>query len=143
MEHEQEGNDISYDYDKYDDEETISGHGCGCFRVFSYFSTRPYDGESTAFIYHRSGDVLDNESWLMSRLKAIKEFSEVVAGPKWKNFIRKFSKKQPRRGNSPFQYDPESYALNFNDVSGDAGDDESLPRSFSVRYAPHSRSMAS
>lgn len=142
MEHEHEGNDISNDYYDYDNEEFVSSTGCGCFRLFYNVDTRQQNGESTAFIYHRSGDVLDNENWLIYRLKRLKEFSELVAGPKWKNFIRSFSKK-PRKGNSAFQYDPESYALNFNDNCDIVGDDDLLPRSFSTRFASHSRSMSS
>ncbi|PWA82136.1 hypothetical protein CTI12_AA177610 [Artemisia annua] len=139
MEHEQEGNDMSHDYYNYEDDEMVNSNGCGCFRLFSHFDTRHHGEESASFINHRRGDVLDNESWLMSRFMRLKEFSEFVAGPKWKNFIRKFSKK-PRKGNSSFQYDPQSYALNFN---GDSNDDDLLPRSFSTRFAPHSGSMAS
>ncbi|GJY49188.1 hypothetical protein Tco_0439144 [Tanacetum coccineum] len=131
MEHEQQGNDMSHDYYNYDDDEMVSSNGCGCFRVLSYFHTRHHVEESTAFIYHRPGDVTDNDSWLMSRFMRLKEFSEFVAGPKWKNFIRKFSKK-PRKGNVSFQYDPHSYALNFN---GDVNDDDLLHRSFSTRMA--------
>ncbi|XP_076898282.1 uncharacterized protein LOC143551822 [Bidens hawaiensis] len=140
MDHDQQPNHISNDYYNHDCEDIVFTNGCGCFRLFSYFDTRHHDGETTSFIYHRAGDVLDNDGWLMTRFKNMKEFSEVVAGPKWKNFIRRFSKK-PRKGNSPFQYDPESYALNFND-SGGGGDDDSLPCSFSTRFAPHSRPMA-
>ncbi|XP_071726819.1 uncharacterized protein [Rutidosis leptorrhynchoides] len=145
MEHEQEGNyHISNDYYNYNDEEVISSSGCGCFRLFSYFDIRHQDGESSAFIYHRTGDVADDDSWFMNRFKTLKEFSELVAGPRWKNFIRKFSKK-PRKGNSPFQYDPESYALNFNNSNGgiNGDDDDMLPSSFSTRFAPHSRSSMS
>ncbi|KAI3496033.1 hypothetical protein L1887_38383 [Cichorium endivia] len=142
MEHEQQGDHISDDYYNYDDQETISGNNCGCFRLFSYYNYTHHEGETTAFIHHKSGDIRDKTSWLMNRFKRFREFSELIAGPKWKNFIRKFSKK-PKKGNSSFQYDPESYALNFNDGVGDDSEDGSLPRSFSTRFAPHSSSMAS
>ncbi|KAI3701554.1 hypothetical protein L6452_26730 [Arctium lappa] len=142
MEHEQEGSD---DYYNPHDDDAVSGNGCGCFRLFSYFDNRHHDGsETTAFIHHRLGDTVEKDSWLMIRFKRLKELSELVAGPKWKNFIRKFSKK-PKKGNSQFQYDPESYALNFNDDCGGGGgdgDDDFLSRSFSTRFAPHSRSTA-
>ncbi|KAJ0942179.1 hypothetical protein HanPSC8_Chr03g0088881 [Helianthus annuus] len=141
MDDDQEPNHNTDEYYNYDYEEIVSSNGCGCFRLFSYFGTRHQDGETTSFIYHRPGYVLDDDGWLMNRFKSMKEFSEVVAGPKWKNFIRRFSKK-PKRGNSSFQYDPESYALNFNDGGG-GGDDDALPCSFSTRFAPHSRSMSS
>lgn len=64
------------------------------------------------------------------KLKKVKEVSEMVAGPKWKTFIRKMGgylkgKKQRNR----FQYDPESYALNFD------GEDDGPPLGFSARFA--------
>ncbi|KVH88307.1 uncharacterized protein LOC112502270 [Cynara cardunculus var. scolymus] len=145
MEHEQEGNDISGDYYNHHGEEDVSGNGCGCFHLFSYFDNHHRDGsETTAFIHRRSGETIEKESWLMIRFKSLKEFSEFVAGPgpRWKNFIRKFSKK-PKK-NSQFQYDQKSYALNFDDDGGggDDGDGDLLPRSFSTRFAPPSRSMS-
>ncbi|KVH88699.1 uncharacterized protein LOC112501801 [Cynara cardunculus var. scolymus] len=126
MEHQQEGRD--------DDEDAVSG---GCFRLFCCFDTH-HDGETAGFLHHQSGDLIAQDTWFMKRAKSLKEFSEVVAGPKWKNFIRRFSKRPKTRSNAntPFQYDPQSYALNFNDHE----DDDLLPRSFSTRYAPPSRS---
>lgn len=61
------------------------------------------------------------ESWWMNRLKRIKEFTELVAGPKWKTFIRRFSHSHntSKKRKTQFQYDPLSYALNF-----DAGADD-------------------
>jgi hypothetical protein len=49
------------------------------------------------------------------KLKKVKEASEIVAGPKWKTFIRKigaYIKKRKQRNNQA-QYDAESYTLNF------------------------------
>ncbi|XP_071699175.1 uncharacterized protein [Rutidosis leptorrhynchoides] len=124
----------------YDDETTSSN---GCFRLFCCFDTSR-DGETAGFLYHQpngGGDLINQDTWIMKRAKSLKQYSEIVAGPKWKNFIRKFSKKPKNRSNAntQFQYDPQSYALNFND--GDVHeDDDLLPRSFSTRYAPPSRS---
>ncbi|EEF46915.1 uncharacterized protein LOC8274224 [Ricinus communis] len=60
------------------------------------------------------------------RAKKLKEISEVLAGPKWKNFIRRFgghgwinNKKRRMR----CQYDPQSYALNFDDGIDREADD--------------------
>ncbi|EXB80751.1 hypothetical protein L484_008531 [Morus notabilis] len=36
--------------------------------------------------------VVEEESWLVKSAKKLKEVSEVLAGPKWKNFIRRLSK---------------------------------------------------
>ncbi|WCJ36048.1 hypothetical protein M5689_017270 [Euphorbia peplus] len=69
--------------------------------------------------------------------KKIREWSEIVAGPKWKTFIRRFNRNKTRHGQ--FQYDPLSYALNF-DEGGQSGefneeDDYGGFRDFSSRYA--------
>ncbi|XP_030474328.2 uncharacterized protein LOC115691748 [Syzygium oleosum] len=86
-------------------------------------------------------------------LKKLRELSEVVAGPRWKTFIRRFSRSrsigsaagagggahdQSRPGR--FNYDPMSYALNFDEGPGHDPhlDDEDYfrrYRSFSVRHA--------
>ncbi|KAI3781983.1 hypothetical protein L2E82_12012 [Cichorium intybus] len=137
MENDQEGKDISGN--TYYDDDAASN---GCFLLFCcYGSQRRHDGEAAGFLYQPTGDLLDQDNWFMKRAKSVKEYSELVAGPKWKNFIRKFSKRPKTRSNAntPFQYDPQSYALNFND-GGDHEDDDLLPRSFSTRFAPPSRS---
>ncbi|XP_076908308.1 uncharacterized protein LOC143565120 [Bidens hawaiensis] len=67
-------------------------------------------------------------------LKKIREWSEIVAGPRWKTFIRRFN----RNKTSKFQYDPISYALNFDMGPLENGDPESeneyMVRNFSSRY---------
>ncbi|XP_012081227.1 uncharacterized protein LOC105641315 [Jatropha curcas] len=98
IEHEDEG--YEYDYE----EEASSSSGCNCFRVFCF-----------------------------RKFKKVKEVSEVVAGPKWKTFIRKISlyfNKQKNNhhhnNNSQFQYDPQSYALNFDDGGADRREEDGL-----------------
>ncbi|KAL1810310.1 hypothetical protein DCAR_0729998 [Daucus carota subsp. sativus] len=72
----------------------------------------------------------------VSSLKKLREWSEIVAGPRWKTFIRRFNRNKSG-GSNKYQYDPLSYALNFDE--GPAGDpvevDEYLARNFSARYA--------
>ena len=74
----------------------------------------------------------EEESWLVRGAKKAKEASEVLAGPKWKNFIRRFSRKK----RAQFHYDPESYALNFSD--GIDADGAVSRLEFSSRYADRS-----
>ncbi|KAA0055216.1 hypothetical protein IC582_029748 [Cucumis melo] len=49
-------------------------------------------------------------------LKKLREWSEIVAGPRWKTFIRRFNRNRPATVKlGKFQYDPISYALNFDE----------------------------
>ncbi|XP_027339088.1 uncharacterized protein LOC113852890 [Abrus precatorius] len=74
-------------------------------------------------------------------LMKLREWSEIVAGPRWKTFIRRFNRN--RSGSSrhvrKYQYDPLSYALNFDEGPGQNGDFEDdaydAHRNFSTRYA--------
>ncbi|KAJ9559669.1 hypothetical protein OSB04_004829 [Centaurea solstitialis] len=78
-------------------------------------------------------------------LKKIREWSEIVAGPRWKTFIRRFNRNNNRsfggRQQSPknFQYDPLGYSLNFDEGPLQSGDSEMendyMIRNFSSRYA--------
>ncbi|GAV63009.1 hypothetical protein CFOL_v3_06531, partial [Cephalotus follicularis] len=80
--------------------------------------------------------------WWARGLLKIREWSEIVAGPRWKTFIRRFNR--TAGGNTAtrqtkFQYDPLSYALNFDEGhlgnSDQADDDVAGYRDFSSRYA--------
>ncbi|KAL4584953.1 hypothetical protein LXL04_009566 [Taraxacum kok-saghyz] len=76
----------------------------------------------------------------VAALKKIREWSEIVAGPKWKTFIRRFNhSKSSGKQSSKFQYDPLSYALNFDQGPLQNGDPETeneyMIRNFSSRYA--------
>ncbi|KAB5524948.1 hypothetical protein OIU85_009938 [Salix viminalis] len=93
-----------------------------------------------------------NQWWAkgIRTLKKIREWSEIVAGPKWKTFIRRFNRNNSgsgigrRHGN--FQYDPLSYSLNFDEGPGgqNGNPDESDVyggfRDFSSRFASVSAS---
>ncbi|KAE9464328.1 hypothetical protein C3L33_03746, partial [Rhododendron williamsianum] len=125
IEHEQEGFDMDDDYP-----ETSSATGCGCFRLFRF--CRSCGGEDSWRLLNNQRGDHHQTTWLESKLKDAKEFSEVVAGPKWKNFIRKlgklFHKKEKR---TTRQYDPYSYALNFDEGEED---DEYLGNGYSSRF---------
>lgn len=71
----------------------------------------------------------------------IREWSEIVAGPRWKTFIRRFNRNKTGAGGyrhaGKYQYDPLSYALNFDEGHNGDLEDESpdeFPK-FSDRYA--------
>ncbi|XP_061365388.1 uncharacterized protein LOC133308720 [Gastrolobium bilobum] len=84
-------------------------------------------------------------------LMRVREWSEIAAGPRWKTFIRRFNRNRSGgyRQMGKYQYDPMSYALNFDEGPGQNGDFEDDGydgfRNFSVRYAstpPPSKSVS-
>ncbi|KAL2327375.1 hypothetical protein Fmac_020802 [Flemingia macrophylla] len=110
--------------DFYDHQEP-SGCGYGYFRGFGLSWCRGH--EESIGLGEQRGD-----SWVSCKLRTMKEFSEVIAGPKWKTFIRKISGYGRKQQKNRFQYDEHSYALNFN--SGAESEDDDMPPSFSARY---------
>lgn len=92
---------------------------------------------STSFSQsHATGS---GDRWWSRGLRAIKkirEWSEIVAGPRWKTFIRRFNRHRSPKRMANYQYDPFSYALNFDEGPGKNGDccDDGF-RNFSTRYA--------
>lgn len=84
----------------YEEEAGASGSGCGCFRLFCF------DGQRWNRLQGGGGEHKEEESWF------------VKEGPKWNYFIRKLGKycntKKSRMADCR-QYDPQSYALNFDD----------------------------
>ncbi|KAI3759375.1 hypothetical protein L6452_07141 [Arctium lappa] len=75
----------------------------------------------------------------IAAFKKIREWSEIIAGPRWKTFIRRFKhSKTFGTQSSKFQYDPLSYALNFDQGPLQNADPETeneyLIRNFSSRY---------
>lgn len=110
--------------DDYD--EAAAATGCGCFRRFCL--GRDDDESHSYLLREKEGQ---QEAWFVAKLRKLKESSEVVAGPKWKNLIRKMGRTlNPNKTAQRFQYSPESYALNF------AADDAQLLHSFSTKFAP-------
>ncbi|PON52036.1 NHL domain protein [Trema orientale] len=85
----------------------------------------------------------NDDPWWSRGWKKVREWSEIVAGPKWKTFIRRFNKNRSHSGyrqTAKFNYDEFSYALNFDEGPGQNGhfdDDEEdiLGRDFSSRFA--------
>ncbi|KAK7347163.1 hypothetical protein VNO80_21690 [Phaseolus coccineus] len=119
------------------DEASNSGCGCGCFRGFDLKKWwGGSDEEDKGLLDEQRGE---RESWVVEKLRKAKEASEVIAGPKWKTFIRKISGygKKMKQQRNRFQYDEQSYNLNFN--SGAQSEDEAMPYSFSARFAAPGR----
>lgn len=82
--------------------------------------------------------------WWNRSCKKLRKWSERIAGPKWKTFIRRFNKKNKRSGYKRFgknkfnNYDLASYSLNFDEGprrSSNLDDEYYLYRGFSSRYA--------
>ncbi|CAN4099326.1 unnamed protein product [Withania somnifera] len=59
----------------------------------------------------------------INALKKLREWSEIVAGPRWKTFIRRFNRNKSGSRNAKFQYDPSKE------------EEELVLRNFSTRYA--------
>ncbi|XP_010244781.1 PREDICTED: uncharacterized protein LOC104588516 [Nelumbo nucifera] len=106
-----------------EDYEYFGSGGCACFRLC--FRWRRSNKAESSYLLQRQQQGENTESWWMKTVKAVKEMTELLAGPKWKNFIRRFSGHRKRR--TMFQYDSYSYALNFEN------EDEHLD--FSMRFA--------
>lgn len=73
----------------------------------------------------------------------VREWSELVAGPRWKTFIRRFRRGPTRHGSGggvgrKLNYDALNYALNFDEghpASPEPGGDFAGYRDFSTRFA--------
>ncbi|WOK94114.1 hypothetical protein Cni_G02816 [Canna indica] len=86
----------------------------------------------------------DHRRWwsrVTAALMKVREFSELVAGPRWKTLIRRFGRKRHGSGGwrvgstARFQYEPASYALNFDDgLGGSPEGGYTGYRNFSVQF---------
>ncbi|KAG9456221.1 hypothetical protein H6P81_000729 [Aristolochia fimbriata] len=108
-------------------EEDFFASSGGCWDLLCCFGSRRESGYSDEKSLLQGEP--QGEAWWLRKARSVKEFSEVVAGPKWKTFLRRFSNGFKRR-RSQFQYDPQSYALNFVD-----DEEERECPSFSTRFA--------
>ncbi|KAK9278818.1 hypothetical protein L1049_028397 [Liquidambar formosana] len=113
---------------------------CCCIPFF-----RPQRSRTAGLGLWENARAAENEErWWTRGFKAVKkvrEWSELVAGPRWKTFIRRFNRTRSGGGGSrhgKYQYDPLSYTLNFDEGPGQNGyfDDDDDSRGFSARYAP-------
>ncbi|CAL9244644.1 unnamed protein product [Arabidopsis halleri] len=126
------------------DPDTRYDQRCCCFPSFRSRSSTAVGYSSWGRIRtvddsNHSGDHGDEPRWWIRASLKIREWSEIVAGPRWKTFIRRFNR-DPRRGrdwdaSEKFQYDPLSYSLNFDDDDEDEYVGLGGLRSFSTRFA--------
>ncbi|KAL2515791.1 NHL domain-containing protein [Forsythia ovata] len=127
----------------YEESDTLFQKSRCCFS-FPCFNNSSPDSELTWWRKIRTPDIGNNFLWIRGviAVKKIREWSELVAGPRWKTFIRRFNRN--RSGNSKhmnYQYDPLSYAMNFDEGPGQSGNFEEedgyyhMSRNFSSRYA--------
>ncbi|KAE8732810.1 hypothetical protein F3Y22_tig00001728pilonHSYRG00063 [Hibiscus syriacus] len=114
------------DEDYFQDfEDPLSSSGCGgCLRgLFRW----------------RRGYLLqyeeNRESWEKRKAKKLQEMSELLAGPRWKNFIRRCSIYgiNKKRRSTTMLYDIQSYELNFDE--GVHREDDAGYLGFSARFA--------
>ena len=107
---------------------------CSWMSCLGSDSSSTSSGGSVWWQRTRSPDNKDH--WLVRGWKKLRGWSEIAAGPKWKTFIRRFRKNRIKHGS--FQYDPLSYALNFDDGNAQKGnleEDDHRYIDFSARFA--------
>lgn len=139
-------------------EALFRGRRRGCFSLpcFERYQS-PTDspgGGLTWWQRLRATEVASGGNSLWSRgvgaVMKIREWSELVAGPRWKTFIRRFNRNRSGGRHANFQYDPMSYAMNFDEGPGHSGefspegDDGGYyyaSRNFSSRYAKGSMDL--
>uniref|UniRef100_A0A803QLT7 Uncharacterized protein n=1 Tax=Cannabis sativa TaxID=3483 RepID=A0A803QLT7_CANSA len=120
-----------------------SKRGC-CFWIPCLNRDRSSSDSARSVWWQRIRPVENEDPWWSRSWKKVREWSELVAGPKWKTFIRRFNKNRPfchnnhNKHGAKFNYDEFDYALNFDDGRGQNGhfdDEDLLRRDFSSRFA--------
>ncbi|KAL9227434.1 hypothetical protein vseg_003122 [Gypsophila vaccaria] len=103
--------------------------GC-CSMIFPCFGS---SSSSSPSVWERLQQTAERDNTWWARplrgLKKAREWSEIIAGPKWKTFLRRFNSNHSNRvcsssrssKNGKFQYDPLSYSLNFDEGQGHNG----------------------
>ncbi|ESQ49955.1 hypothetical protein EUTSA_v10021620mg [Eutrema salsugineum] len=136
-------------------EALLAKRGC-CFLMPCLASSQPSSrGGSVWWQRISTADKREpDERWWICGWRKMREWSELVAGPRWKTFIRRVGRNHccggGRAGNSgggcgaipnrsdhrKFRYDPLSYSLNFDDGKQTGHFDDEFPyRDYSMRFA--------
>lgn len=123
------------DNDEDMQETAFRKRGCICFPIpcFSSETSSPSWWER---IQIQSPEKNHHHQWWFRGWMKVRELSEIVAGPKWKTFIRRFGKNRNsyvKQGT--LNYDPSSYALNFDDGATREDGNFYGYGGFSARYA--------
>lgn len=125
---------------------SFAGRGC-CFCIPCFGTNRAPVAGSVWWERIGPTELKKNEPWWFRGWMKLREWSELAAGPRWKTFIRTFRKNRGcwpgccGCGNSrppKFQYDPLSYARNFDEgpvQNGQFVEDDVIARDFTLRYA--------
>ncbi|XP_031479530.1 uncharacterized protein LOC116250193 [Nymphaea colorata] len=134
--------DTSNRIDMDESAELLFQRRCGCF----WFSCFPSDrstrrsscirGEWWERVKTAAEEPDNSDRWWVrgwNALRRVREWSEIVAGPKWKTFIRRFNR-HGRGRLGKYQYDPLSYKLNF-DEGGPNQEADYAYGDFSTRFA--------
>ncbi|GMH13368.1 hypothetical protein Nepgr_015209 [Nepenthes gracilis] len=114
----------------------FSERGC-CFWV-PFLGSSSELGPDRCWERITAAEVDGEDSWWVRGWKKLREWSEILAGPRWKTFIRRFGKNVRAGRQGKFGYDPLSYAMNFDEGPGGNNDDwneDNVFRGFSFRYA--------
>ncbi|KAG7550678.1 hypothetical protein ISN45_Aa06g014410 [Arabidopsis thaliana x Arabidopsis arenosa] len=126
-------------------EAMFAKRGC-CFLLPCLGSSQPSGPNGSVWWQRiRTVDKLEpDERWWVSGWMKMREWSELVAGPKWKTFIRRFGRNHCCGGvdggcNRPehvsFRYDSWSYSLNFDDGKQTGHFEDEFPyRDYSMRF---------
>ncbi|KAJ4912060.1 NHL domain-containing protein [Raphanus sativus] len=129
-------------------EAMFAKRGCCFFLPSCLGSPQPSShGGSVWWQRIRTVDKLEpDDRWWISGWNKMREWSEILAGPKWKTFIRRVGRSQccgggsgDGGGNRPdqvgFRYDSWSYSLNFDDGEQTGRFDDEFPyRDYSMRF---------
>lgn len=127
----------------YDCEDTATLTSCGsCFCGICFRWSPPHRYETCQEEEEEEQEqeevVKDDQNWLLKELKKVKALPEILVGLKWWKtcFVRRlkiYSGWNKKKRRMQFQYDPQSYALNFDDGKEKEGNGVYLD--FSARYA--------